>query len=89
MRRERRERKPRMTRSRNSRITEGDMPNNLKNRFVECADVSALWATRHVASGRGSAGVSPAPAGVSPGGIPEVSGETPATATETVALVRL
>ena len=66
------------------------MLNNLKNRFLEqCADVSALWATRHVASGEGSAGVSPAPAGVSPGGSPEVSGETPATATETVALVRL
>jgi hypothetical protein len=53
---------------------------------MECADVSALWATRHVASGEGSAGVSPAPAGVSPGGSPEVSGETPDTATETVAL---
>ena len=55
------------------------MLNNLKNRIVECADVSALWATRHVASGEGSAGVSPAPAGVSPGGSPEVSGETPDT----------
>jgi hypothetical protein len=59
---------------------------NLKNTIMECADVAALWATRHVALGEGSAGVSPAPAGVSPGGSPEVSGETPDTATETVAL---
>jgi len=62
------------------------MLNNLKNRIMDCADVSALWATRHVASGEGSATVSPAPAGVSPGGSPELSGETPDTATETIAL---
>jgi hypothetical protein len=54
------------------------MLNNLKNRIMECADVIAL--------GEGSAGVSPAPAGVSPDGSPEVSGETPDAATETVAL---
>jgi hypothetical protein len=65
------------------------MFDNLKYRIVECADVSALWATSRlggIASGKGSTGVSPAPAGVSPGGSPEVSGETPDTATETVAL---